>query len=67
LEARHNTKLFDRVGRRIELTEAGTAELGFVEGAVANEHLASTPIARDQLVIVVGPEHLCVPKTQTRT
>jgi DNA-binding transcriptional LysR family regulator len=35
----------------------GTAELGFVEGAVANEHLASAPIARDQLVIVVGPEH----------
>jgi DNA-binding transcriptional LysR family regulator len=135
LETRHDTKLFDRVGRRIELTEAGrvflaearavlaraeaaelalsefgalkrgtlliqasqtvadywlprhlvafrraypqisirlgigntaqvaaavesgTAELGFVEGAVANEHLASAPIARDQLVIVVGPEH----------
>jgi DNA-binding transcriptional LysR family regulator len=37
--------------------ESGTAELGFVEGAVANEHFASTPIARDQLVIVVGPEH----------
>src|ERR1700758_3474092 len=135
LEARYDTKLFDRVGRRIKLTEAGhvflgearavlaraeaaelalnefgglkrgtlavqasqtiggywlprhlvafrkaypqieirlgigntaqvaaavengTAELGFVEGAVANEHLASAPIARDQLVIVVGPEH----------
>jgi DNA-binding transcriptional LysR family regulator len=135
LEARHDTKLFDRVGRRIELTEAGhaflaearavlaraeaaelalsefgnlrrgtlsvqasqtiasywlprhlvafrrtypqirirltignttqvaaavesgAAELGFVEGAVENEHFASTPIARDQLVIVVGPEH----------
>lgn len=135
LEARHETKLFDRVGRRIELTEAGhvflaearcvlarveaaelalsefgslkrgtlsvqasqtiasywlprhlvafrrtypqiqvrlaigntaqaatavesgTAELGFVEGAVENEHLASTPVARDQLVVVVGPEH----------
>jgi DNA-binding transcriptional LysR family regulator len=131
LEARHDTKLFARVGRRIELTEAGCvflaearavlaraeaaelvlsefgalkliqasqtvadywlprhlvafrraypqinlrlgigntaqvaaavesgmAELGFVEGAVANEHFASTPIARDQLIIVVGPEH----------
>jgi DNA-binding transcriptional LysR family regulator len=135
LETRHGTKLFDRIGRRIELTEAGrvvlaearavlaraeaaelalsefgslkrgtlsiqashtitgywlprhlvafqqaypqikirlgigntaqvaaavesgTAELGFVEGAVANEHLANVPIARDQLVIVVGPQH----------
>src|SRR5260370_16264412 len=135
LEKRHDTKLFDRVGRRIELTEAGrvflaearavlaraeaaelalsefgalkrgtlliqasqtvadywlprhlvafrraypqisirlgigntaqvaaavesgTAELGFGEGAVANEPLASGPIARDQLGIVVWPEH----------
>ncbi len=135
LEARHDTKLFDRVGRRIGLTEAGrvflaearavlaraeaaelalselgslkrgtlsvqasqtiasywlprhlvafrrtypqiqirlaigntaqvaaavesgTAELGFVEGAVENEHFASTPVARDQLIVVVGSEH----------
>jgi DNA-binding transcriptional LysR family regulator len=135
LEARHDTKLFNRVGRRIELTEAGhaflpeakavlaradaaelalsefgslkrgnlsvqasqtiasywlprhlvvfrlaypqiqirltigntaqvasaiesgAAELGFVEGAVENEHFASTPVARDQLIVVVGPEH----------
>jgi DNA-binding transcriptional LysR family regulator len=135
LESRHDTKLFDRVGRRIELTEAGriflaearavlarteaaelvlsefsglkrgtlsvqasqtianywlprhlvafrrayprvqirlaignteqvaaavesgTAELGFVEGAVESEHLATTPVARDQLVVVVGLEH----------
>lgn len=135
LEARHDTKLFNRVGRRIELTEAGhaflaearavlaraeaaelalsefgdlkrgtlsvrasqtiasywlprhlvafrrthpqiqirlsigntsqvaaavesgAAELGFVEGAVENEHFACTPVARDQLVVVVGPEH----------
>ena len=135
LEARHDTKLFNRVGRRIELTDAGqaflkeahavlaraaaaelalsefgglqrgtlsvqasqtiagywlprhiaafrrtypqiqirlaigntaqvaaavesgTAELGFVEGAVANEHFDSTRVARDQLVVVVGPEH----------
>ncbi len=135
LEARHDTRLFDRVGRRIELTEAGhaflaearavlaraeaaelllsefgklkrgtlavqasqtiagywlprhlvayrqaypqieirlaigntaqvaaavesgTAELGFVEGAVENEHFASTPVARDQLVLVVAPSH----------
>ena len=135
LEARHDTRLFNRVGRRIELTEAGraflvearavlaraavaelalsefgnlkrgtlsvqasqtiasywlprhlvafrraypqiqirlaigntaqvaaavesgAAELGFVEGAVENEHFASTPVARDQLIVVVGPEH----------
>jgi DNA-binding transcriptional LysR family regulator len=135
LEARHDTKLFDRVGRRIELTEAGraflveartilaqveraevalsefgkfergtltvqasqtiasywlprhlvafrrahpridirltignsaqvaeaietgAAELGFVEGAVESERLVSIPVARDQLVLVVGPDH----------
>jgi DNA-binding transcriptional LysR family regulator len=135
LETRHDTKLFDRVGRRIELTEAGrafltearailsqveraelalsefgnlergtltvqasqtiasywlprhlvafrrahpridirlaigntaqvaaaietrTAELGFVEGSVESEQLVSVPIARDQLVLVVGPDH----------
>ena len=135
LEARHDTRLFNRVGRRIELTEAGhaflaearavlaraeaaelalsefgdlkrgtlsvqasqtiasywlprhlvafrrahpqiqirlaigntaqvaaavesgAAELGFVEGAVENGRFASTPVARDQLVVVVGPEH----------
>src|SRR3982074_2225518 len=37
--------------------ESGAAELGFVEGAVDNEHFANTPVARDQLVVVVGPEH----------
>jgi DNA-binding transcriptional LysR family regulator len=135
LEERHNIRLFDRVGRRIELTEAGraflaeartilaqiehaeltlgafgglergtlsvqasqtiagywlphhlvafrrvypgidirlqigntaqvadaietgTAELGFVEGVVENELLASAPVARDQLVLVVAPGH----------
>lgn len=135
LEARHDTKLFDRVGRNIELTEAGRAfltearavlaraeaaelaltefgslkrgtlsvaasqtiagywlprhlvafrrkypqievrvdigntaqvasavdnratELGFVEGPVQDSQLTSTFVARDQLVVVVGPEH----------
>jgi DNA-binding transcriptional LysR family regulator len=37
--------------------ESGTAELGFVEGAIQSENFASTPVARDQLVVVVGPEH----------
>ena len=135
LEARHDTKLFDRVGRRIELTEAGqvflaeaqavlaraeaaelalsefgdlkrgtlsvmasqtiasywlprylvsfrvanpqilirltigntaqvakavetgAVELGFVEGAIDTEYFVSAPVARDQMVVVVGPEH----------
>jgi DNA-binding transcriptional LysR family regulator len=135
LEARHDTRLFDRIGRRIELTEAGRvflaeartilaqveraelalgefgklergtltvqasqtiagywlprhlaafhrahpridirltigntaqvaaavesgeAELGFVEGAVESAHFVSTVVARDQLILVVGPEH----------
>ncbi len=135
LEARHGTKLFHRIGRGIELTEAGTrflaearsvlaraaaaelvlaelgnlkrgtllvqasqtiasywlprhlvafhrahpgidirlstgntaqvaaavhegiAELGFVEGAVNDPVLHSTRVARDQLVVVVGPDH----------
>jgi DNA-binding transcriptional LysR family regulator len=35
----------------------GTANLGFVEGAVDDPMLAAEQIARDQLVIVVGPEH----------
>jgi DNA-binding transcriptional LysR family regulator len=135
LEARHNTKLFHRVGRGIELTEAGTlflsaargilaqaeaaelllselsggkhgtllvqgsqtiasywlprhlvafrrqygtidirltidntaqvaqavhrgeAELGFVEGAVNDPALLSTPVARDKMIVVVAPDH----------
>jgi DNA-binding transcriptional LysR family regulator len=135
LEARHGTRLFDRVGRHIELTEAGivllgeaknvlaqveavdlalsdfgalkrgtlsvqasqtiasywlprhlvafhhanpeikvslkigntmqvaaavkdgTVELGFVEGAIRTDQLFCMPVARDQLVIVVAPDH----------
>lgn len=37
--------------------ESGAVELGFIEGAVENEHFASTVVARDQLIVVVGPEH----------
>src|SRR6202140_3799121 len=36
---------------------AGTAELGFVEGAVMDPVLVSRPVARDQMVVVVGSEH----------
>jgi DNA-binding transcriptional LysR family regulator len=135
LEARHDAKLFNRVGRGIELTEAGTlflvearavlaraesaelmlselgglkrgtlvvqasqtiasfwiprhlvafrrahpgidirlsigntaqvaaairigaAELGFVEGEVMDPVLVSQPVARDQMIVVVGAEH----------
>jgi DNA-binding transcriptional LysR family regulator len=37
--------------------ESGSAELGFVEGACYSEQLARTSIARDQLIVVVAPEH----------
>ncbi len=35
----------------------GSAELGFVEGKVEDASLDSQVVARDQLVIVVGPDH----------
>jgi len=37
--------------------ESGSAELGFVEGAFHSEQLARSPVARDQLIVVVAPEH----------
>jgi DNA-binding transcriptional LysR family regulator len=37
--------------------ESGSAELGFVEGVVEEEYFDSTPVARDQLIVVVGNEH----------
>ena len=44
--------------------EAGAAELGFIEGAVENAHLTSSPVARDQLVMVVGRDHPWVGRTR---
>jgi DNA-binding transcriptional LysR family regulator len=35
----------------------GTAELGFVEGAVDDPVLAGMQVAQDRMVLVVGPEH----------
>lgn len=35
----------------------GTAELGFIEGAIDEPTLAASPIARDRLVVVVSPDH----------
>ncbi len=41
----------------VAAVDNGATELGLVEGAVENPHLASSPVARDQLVVVVSPEH----------
>ena len=49
-----------KVGNTAQVANAithGSAELGFVEGAVDDPSLESEVVARDQLVIVVGPEH----------
>lgn len=35
----------------------GTAELGFIEGAIDEPALSARPIARDRLVVVVSPDH----------
>ena len=40
-----------------DAVRAGQAELGFVEGVLDDPTLASTTIARDQLVLVVAPSH----------
>ncbi len=40
-----------------DAVESGMAELGFVEGTVASDRFLSTPVARDQLIVVVGREH----------
>src|SRR5215813_11266797 len=37
--------------------ESGSAELGFVEGVVQEAYFTSRPVAREQLIVVVGPEH----------
>jgi len=48
------------IGNTAEVVEAigtGAAELGLVEGVVEGDPLESATVARDQLVVVVGPEH----------
>lgn len=47
----------DNTAQVAAAVESGTAELGFVEGAIEKEQLVCTPVARDQLFVVVGPEH----------
>ena len=45
LEARHGTKLFNRVGRRIELTEAGTVFLAEARAVLARAEAAELTLA----------------------
>jgi DNA-binding transcriptional LysR family regulator len=48
------------IGNTAEVAVAihtGVAELGFVEGEVVDPVLISRPVARDQMIVVVGPEH----------
>ena len=52
--------IFLTVGNTTQVAAAisqGSAELGFVEGKVDDASLDSQVVARDQLVIVVGPDH----------
>jgi DNA-binding transcriptional LysR family regulator len=41
----------------VAAVESGAAELAFVEGVFQSQHLASIRVARDQLVVVVAPDH----------
>jgi DNA-binding transcriptional LysR family regulator len=45
LEAQHDTKLFDRVGRRIELTEAGHVFLGEAKAVLARAEAAELALS----------------------
>jgi DNA-binding transcriptional LysR family regulator len=48
------------VGNTAQVAQAvqrGEAELGFVEGCIADAALHGEVVARDQMVLVVGPEH----------
>jgi len=43
--------------RVAEAVETGAAEVGFVEGEVDNDRLSSVRVARDLMLLVVGPQH----------
>ncbi|MBN9511478.1 MAG: LysR family transcriptional regulator [Alphaproteobacteria bacterium] len=48
------------LGNTLQVAQAvhdGAAELGFVEGDIDDPALTGAPVARDQLVIVVAPNH----------
>lgn len=53
----------DNTARAAAAVLSGAAELGFVEAAVTDPLLTSQPVARDQIVMVVGPEHPWVERT----
>jgi DNA-binding transcriptional LysR family regulator len=58
------------IGNTAQVAEAihnGTAELGFVEGEVDDPVLHSAPVASDQLVITVGPDHAWASETALHT
>ncbi len=44
-------------GDVVRAVHDGIAEIGFIEGGVEDPDLHSTEVARDQLVLVVAPEH----------
>ena len=52
--------------RAAEAVLNGSAELGFVEGPVDDPLLTSVPVARDQVIIVVGADHPWVDKSDIR-
>jgi len=48
------------IGNTAQVAEAvlqGKADIGFVEGVIEGEHLDLATVARDQLTLVVGPQH----------
>lgn len=48
------------IGNSVQVAEAvadGRAELGFVEAMIDHKQLEAHSVARDQLIIVVGPDH----------
>lgn len=48
------------IGNSAEAAQAvvdGSAELGFIEGPVQDERLVIIEIARDQMLVVIGPNH----------
>src|SRR6267378_4302668 len=70
LEARHEVKLFNRVGRGIELTQAGTLFLAEARAVLARAESAELVLSElgglergtlvvqaSQIIVVVGPEH----------
>lgn len=58
------------VGNTAEAAQAvlaGTAELGFIEGAIDIPELEVTQVARDQLIVVVAPDHPLAAKKKVST